>query len=181
MDIYKRLPIKYGCYIHTEIRAGIYLLVFFFVLGIISAILSFSKVSSAYSGEEIYLHVGSRTYGVFIILYGLIVFFATSRIGFYLIPIILFLRGYSLCSMFALFSFYGQVNTNDFFVCIYVGLCTTIGMFLLSEESFSCSYAIHRMCSGLSRSRLPIISFNRVIVSVILFALAAFSRQLMIS
>lgn len=99
---------------------------------------------------------------------------SATLFGFFLIPLLFFLRGF-------LFSFSAASimlsGTSAGSACLLLGapaLFSFFALFLLGEEAFCSSLDIYRTCRGYPRIRFSLISADRFLLAVLLnFAAAA--------
>lgn len=109
------------------------------------------------------------------------VFFATSVVGFLLLPGLFFLRGYMAAASAAALWAGAGVSWLGVTACVGLPAALSIGaLYLLCDDAFSASLLLFRTCSGGPRLHFDFVSSRRILIAAILLAAASGAQQLFI-
>ncbi len=109
------------------------------------------------------------------------VFFATSVVGFLLLPGLFFLRGYMVAASAA--SLWAGLGISWASVAVCLGLpaaLSTAALYLLCDDAFSASLLLFRTCSGGPRLHFDFVSSRRILIAAVLLAGAAGIQQVFV-
>lgn len=110
-----------------------------------------------------------------------VLFFASSAVGFLLIPPLFVLRGYMMSASACVLLTSDAMGLLPMILILGVpALFSTAALFLLGEDAFSSSFSLYRICAGFPRGRYSFVSSGRLMLAAVLLTTAAVTQQLMI-